>query len=78
MPELRPRQPLFTYSQNRWRSLTAERLFDEHPEITARSAGTEPGTRTRVNAKHLGWAAIIFVMNKRHAERLRAKLKDEI
>jgi len=44
----------------------------------ARSAGTEPGARTRVNAGHLGWAEVVFVMEKKHAERLRAKFRDEL
>ena len=69
---------LFICSQNKWRSLTAERLFDEHPHYEARSAGTEPGARVRVTAGHLGWADVIFVMEKRHAERLRAKFADEL
>ena len=78
MPDFLPRQLLFICSQNRWRSLTAERLFDDHPEIMARSAGTEPGARTRVAAGHLGWADIIFVMEKKHADRLRARFQDEL
>ena len=64
---------LFICSQNKWRSLTAERLFDGHPHYEARSAGTEPGARVRVAAGHLGWAEIIFVMERRHADRLREK-----
>ncbi len=68
-----PRQCLFVCSQNRWRSLTAERLLDGHPHLLARSAGTEPGARVRVAAGHLGCADVIFVMEKRHADRLRAK-----
>ncbi|TDN40410.1 protein tyrosine phosphatase [Hymenobacter sp. UV11] len=73
-PSLPPlRQLLFVCSQNRWRSLTAERLFDDHPHLLARSAGTEPGARVRVAAGHLGWADVIFVMEKKHADRLRAK-----
>ncbi|MGI4824587.1 MAG: low molecular weight protein tyrosine phosphatase family protein [Janthinobacterium lividum] len=77
MPDL-PRHLLFVCSQNRWRSLTAERLFDDHPEITARSAGTEPGARVRVSAGHLGWADAVFVMEKKHVDRLQAKFKDEL
>jgi predicted protein tyrosine phosphatase len=71
-------QLLFICSQNRWRSLTAERLFDGHPMVQARSAGTEPGARVRVAAGHLGWAEVVFVMEKRHADRLRAKFADEL
>ncbi|RTQ51668.1 protein tyrosine phosphatase [Hymenobacter gummosus] len=73
-----PRQLLFICSQNRWRSLTAERLFDEHPHYEARSAGTEPGARVRVTAGHLGWADVIFVMERRHTERLREKFAEEL
>jgi predicted protein tyrosine phosphatase len=68
-----PRQLLFICSQNRWRSLTAERLFDGHPHYEAHSAGTEPGARVRVTAGHLGWADVVFVMERRHADRLREK-----
>jgi predicted protein tyrosine phosphatase len=78
VPAALPSQLLFICSQNRWRSLTAERLFDEHPRVQARSAGTEPGARVRVAAGHLGWADVIFVMEKKHADRLRTKFKDEL
>jgi predicted protein tyrosine phosphatase len=73
-----PRQLLFICSQNRWRSLTAERLFDGHPHYEVRSAGTEPGARVRVTAGHLGWADVIFVMERRHTDRLRAKFAPQL
>ena len=69
---------LFICSQNKWRSLTAEHLFDDHPHYEARSAGTEPGARVRVTAGDLGWAEVIFVMERRHADRLREKFADAI
>ena len=72
------RHLLFICSQNRWRSLTAERLFDGHPEMTARSAGTEAGARVRVTAGHLGWADVVVVMEKRHAARLHAKFAEAL
>ncbi|MGI4832524.1 MAG: low molecular weight protein tyrosine phosphatase family protein [Janthinobacterium lividum] len=77
MPEL-PTRLLFICSQNRWRSLTAEELFTGHPRVQARSAGTEAGARVRVTAGHLGWAEVIFVMEKRHSERLRAKFGEAL
>ena len=77
VPEL-PTRLLFICSQNRWRSLTAEELFDQHPRVQARSAGTEAGARVRVTAGHLGWAEVIFVMEKRHAERLQAKFGEAL
>ena len=72
------RQLLFVCSQNRWRSLTAERLFDGHAHYQARSAGTEPGARVRVTAGHLGWADVVFVMEKKHADVLRQKFAPEL
>ncbi len=72
------RQLLFICSQNRWRSPTAEHFFDGHPTAVARSAGTEAGARVRVTAGHLGWADVVFVMEKRHADRLRAKFADAL
>jgi predicted protein tyrosine phosphatase len=72
------RRLLFVCSQNKWRSLTAERLFDGHPHYEARSAGTEPGARVRVTAGHLGWAEVVFVMERRHADRLREKFADAL
>lgn len=69
---------LFLCSRNRWRSPTAERLFDGVDGHQARSAGTEAGARVRVTAGLLGWADVIFVMERKHAARLRAKFPDAL
>lgn len=69
---------LFICSRNKQRSLTAERVFDGYDGHQARSAGTEPGARIRVTAGHLGWADVIFVMEKRHQQRLQAKFADAL
>ncbi|MBD2716160.1 phosphotyrosine protein phosphatase [Microvirga sp. STR05] len=71
-------QLLFICSQNRWRSLTAERLFEGHATYQARSAGTEPGARVRVTAGHLGWADVVFVMERKHADILRQKFPEAV
>jgi predicted protein tyrosine phosphatase len=69
---------LFICSQNRRRSLTAERIFDGVDGHVARSAGTEEGARIRVTPGHIGWADIVFVMEKRHQDRLRAKFRQKL
>jgi predicted protein tyrosine phosphatase len=69
---------LFLCSRNRWRSPTAERLFDGVDGHQARSAGTEAGARVRVTAGLLGWADVVFVMERKHAARLRAKFPDAL
>lgn len=71
-------QVLFVCSRNRLRSLTAETIFDGHGGHHVRSVGTEEGARVRVNAGHLGWADLIFVMEKRHLSRLQQKFRDAL
>ena len=72
------RKVLFICSRNRWRSLTAEKIFDGVNGIQARSAGTEPNARIRVTAGHLLWADIVFVMEKKHLRRLQEKFAEQI
>jgi predicted protein tyrosine phosphatase len=69
---------LFVCSRNRWRSPTAESLFKNHPRYDARSAGTSNSARIRVTDCHLGWANIIFCMERKHAELLREKFSGEL
>lgn len=69
---------LFLCSRNRWRSPAAEALFKNHPRYDARSAGTENGARIKVTACHLGWADLIFCMERKHADRLREKFPEEL
>ena len=69
---------LFLCSQNKRRSLTAERIFDGHNGHHARSAGTEQNARIKVTPGLLGWADIIFCMEKKHMRRIQAKYSDII
>jgi predicted protein tyrosine phosphatase len=71
-----PRKLLFVCGRNRIRSLTAERLFDGDARYQVRSAGTSADARVRVTAGHLGWADVVFVMEKRHRDLLRARFPD--
>jgi predicted protein tyrosine phosphatase len=53
-------------------------LFKNHPRYEARSAGTAAGARIKVTACHLGWADLIFCMERKHADRLHALFPDEL
>lgn len=48
-------------------------MFRNHPRYAARSAGTESGARVKVTAGLLGWADLIFCMERKHADRLRER-----
>ena len=61
---------LFVCSRNKWRSQTAETVFKSNQSHDFRSAGTENSARIKVNEKLINWADLIFVMEKRHKQRL--------
>ena len=69
---------LFVCSRNRKRSLTAEKLMEGVPGYEARSVGTQPGARIVVTEGHLGWADIIFAMEKSHLAKLRARFPEAL
>ena len=69
---------LFVCSRNKLRSLTAEKLFEGSPHYQVRSVGTQPDARIVVTAGHLGWADIIFCMEKSHVNRLQTKFRDAL
>jgi predicted protein tyrosine phosphatase len=73
-----PRKLLFICSRNKWRSRTAEELFRGYRGYDMKSAGNEPGARIRVTEELLGWADLIFVMERKHADYLRAKFPEAI
>ena len=69
---------LFGGSRNKCRSLTAEKLVEGFPVYQVRSVGTQPGARIVVTEGHLGWADIIFCMEKSHLDRLRRKFPEAL
>ncbi|MBO9674946.1 MAG: protein tyrosine phosphatase [Sphingobacteriaceae bacterium] len=61
---------LFVCSRNKWRSATAETIYKNHPEHQVRSAGTAPSARIKITSKLIIWADLIFVMEKKHKQRI--------
>ena len=64
---------LFVCSRNQWRSPTAEAIYKDYPGLQVRSAGTEPSARIKLTAKTIAWADYIFVMEKKHKQRIMEK-----
>ncbi len=63
---------LFICSRNQWRSPTAERVF-KRKGFSARSSGTSPNAKKTLSHADLRWADIIFVMESKHRDRVKAK-----
>lgn len=59
---------LFVCSRNEWRSPTAETIYKNHELINVKSAGTSPSASIKISQKHIDWADIIFVMEKKHRQ----------
>ncbi|RYD78620.1 MAG: protein tyrosine phosphatase [Sphingobacteriales bacterium] len=64
---------LFVCSRNQWRSPTAENIYKLNQEFNVRSAGTEPSARIKLSEKMVIWADVIFVMEKKHKQRIMEK-----
>jgi predicted protein tyrosine phosphatase len=68
---------LFVCSRNKWRSHTAENIYRNHADLNVRSAGTEPSARIKLSSKLIIWADLIFVMEKKHRQRIVEKFSQE-
>ena len=69
---------LFLCSQNKRRSLTAEKVLDGLNGWEVRSAGSENNARVRVTAGLIGWAEVIYKMKKKHSRRIQEKYGEEL
>jgi predicted protein tyrosine phosphatase len=68
---------LFVCSRNNWRSPTAESIYKGRQDLQVKSAGTEPSAKIRVSTRDILWADLIFVMEKKHKQRLLEKFPAE-
>lgn len=68
---------LFVCSRNKKRSLTAEAIFKNNGKHYVSSAGTEESARRKLTQDMLDNADLIFVMEKRHRERIRQNFKTD-
>ena len=72
---------LFICSRNQLRSPTAEQVFSSWPGIEVASAGLDPKCQVPVTPELLAWAAVIFVMERHHRNKLlkhfRASIKNQ-
>lgn len=63
---------LFICSRNQWRSPTAEKVYKQKG-FSARSAGTSPNAKKTISVSDIKWADVIFVMEKKHKNRIVAE-----
>ena len=69
---------LFLCARNRLRSPTAERVFADRPGVETASAGLAPDAEEVVDADHIDWADVIFVMERSHRAKLNRRFRDRL
>jgi predicted protein tyrosine phosphatase len=69
---------LFVCSRNRLRSPTAEAVFGDFPDVEVDSAGLAPDAEVALTPEAIEWADIVFVMEKSHLRKLRAKFAAQL
>jgi predicted protein tyrosine phosphatase len=67
---------LFICSQNRFRSPTAEAIFNGISEVEAASAGLNHDAVTPLSGDLIEWADVIFVMEKSHRNKLQKRFRN--
>jgi len=64
---------LFICSRNKWRSPTAEQVWKNKHGYEVRSAGTSQNAKRTVGPEDIRWSDTVFVMEKKHKNRLVSK-----
>jgi len=76
--EKHPTKVLFVCAQNKIRSVTAERMFSSSQRYQVRSRGIANDARVKLTAGDIGWADVIFVMEKNHKNRMAKRFREKI
>lgn len=69
---------LFVCAQNKMRSYTAEKMFVGSMLYDVKSRGVAKDARIRITESDIGWADVIFVMEKNHKNRIAKEFKSAI
>lgn len=78
MADVKPVKVLFVCSRNQWRSPTGEAVFRKTAGVATRSAGISRNARRKLSLADIRWADLIFVMEEKHATRIRAEFRQEV
>lgn len=69
---------LFVCAQNKMRSYTAEKMFAGSMLYDVKSRGVAKDARIRITEADIGWADVIFVMEKNHKNRISKDFRSAI
>jgi predicted protein tyrosine phosphatase len=67
---------LFVCAQNKIRSLAAERMFAGSHGYHVKSRGVSKDSRVKLTKGDLGWADVVFVMEKNHKNIINKKFRE--
>lgn len=53
-------------------------MYKNNSQFQVKSAGTEANARIRINTRLIDWADLIFVMERKHKEKLQQQFPEEL
>jgi predicted protein tyrosine phosphatase len=69
---------LFVCSRNKWRSPTAEKIYQKNDKISVKSAGISTKGNRQINEKDILWANLIVFMENWHKSKLTAQYRGTV
>lgn len=66
---------LFVCGKNKIRSITAENIFSEYPDLEVRSAGADNDAAYKLSSEDILWADVIYCMEQIHKQKILNKFK---
>jgi len=76
--ETTKKRVLFVCNQNRVRSLTAQQLYRERPDLEVRSAGIAENAGMRLSRELVAWADQVFVFSKEQRKIIEARYPEAV
>ena len=68
---------LFVCTQNKVRSLTAEHLYRERPDLEVKSCGTATFAKNQLTKELMNWAEVVFVFDDSQVEVIEKQFSEE-
>lgn len=72
------RRVLFVCTQNKVRSLTAEHLYRERPDLEVKSCGTATFAKNQLSDELMNWAEVIFTFDDTQMEVIEKRFGKEV
>src|SRR5258708_40221725 len=67
---------LFVCGRNKWRSPTAENVYENDSRVNVRSAGMSDKSSHQISSSDIEWADLVLVMERKYKTRILSEFRD--